>query len=399
MESRRAYLIHLLTEAAEIEHNLLCSYLYAAFSLKTAGEGLAEAEERAVDTWGEVILSVAIEEMGHLVLVNNLLLALGGDAHFDRANFPVPPGYHPAEFVIRLTPFTQETLQHFIFLERPEDAPVREGEGFAEKKPRLKRTPTPGHLTPSTPDYQTIGEFYAEIREEIAALGANPGLKALVEPLGEGQVGPEIIDLPGVNIIRTPDDAIAALDAIVEQGEGGPAARDDNHFARFNAIAAEWATLDKANPEFRPAHDCAHDPVMRRPEKGLKRVWITHAPAAERLDLGNAVYALTLTMLAQAWAPSLATAPRKARIDAALALMHALGTIGRALARLPARDGKAGNAGLSFAVPRNLKATARACSGALLRERLTELQRGARKLFGAELDATFAKAATALKTV
>jgi hypothetical protein len=30
----RDRLVHLLTEAAEIEHNLLCSYLYAAFSLK-----------------------------------------------------------------------------------------------------------------------------------------------------------------------------------------------------------------------------------------------------------------------------------------------------------------------------------------------------------------------------
>ncbi len=38
MHGRREYLIHLLTEAAEIEHNLLCSYLYAAFSLKRGGE-------------------------------------------------------------------------------------------------------------------------------------------------------------------------------------------------------------------------------------------------------------------------------------------------------------------------------------------------------------------------
>jgi len=30
----RERLVHLLTEAAEIERNLLCSYLYAAFSLK-----------------------------------------------------------------------------------------------------------------------------------------------------------------------------------------------------------------------------------------------------------------------------------------------------------------------------------------------------------------------------
>ena len=34
----REQLLHLLAEAAEIEHTLMCSYLYAAFSLKRAGE-------------------------------------------------------------------------------------------------------------------------------------------------------------------------------------------------------------------------------------------------------------------------------------------------------------------------------------------------------------------------
>lgn len=34
----REQLFHLLAEAAEIEHTLMCSYLYAAFSLKRAGE-------------------------------------------------------------------------------------------------------------------------------------------------------------------------------------------------------------------------------------------------------------------------------------------------------------------------------------------------------------------------
>lgn len=38
MIETREHLIHLLTEAVQIEHNLLCSYLYAAFSLKRAGE-------------------------------------------------------------------------------------------------------------------------------------------------------------------------------------------------------------------------------------------------------------------------------------------------------------------------------------------------------------------------
>lgn len=94
----REQLIHVLTEAAEIEHNLLCSYLYAAFSMKRGvEEGLTSAEE-----------------MAHLALVNNLLVFVGGSPHFNRPNFPVPPGYHPAGFTVRLTPFDADTLEHFL---------------------------------------------------------------------------------------------------------------------------------------------------------------------------------------------------------------------------------------------------------------------------------------------
>ena len=145
----RDRLVHLLTEAAEIEHNLLCSYLYAAFSLKRGTEdGLSPTESEAVARWRTIVLGVAIEEMAHLALVNNLLVALGGAPHFDRPNLPVPPGYHPAGFVIRLAPLTKATLDHYIFLERPADAEVPEGAGKYGARAPIQREMTPGHLSP-----------------------------------------------------------------------------------------------------------------------------------------------------------------------------------------------------------------------------------------------------------
>lgn len=55
----REQLIHVLTEAAEIEHNLLCSYLYAAFSMKRGvEEGLTSAEAAAVSRWRKSVISV-----------------------------------------------------------------------------------------------------------------------------------------------------------------------------------------------------------------------------------------------------------------------------------------------------------------------------------------------------
>ena len=90
----REHALHALYEAAELEHNLMCTYLYAAFSLKDGGEadGLSAEETAAVKRWRRVLINVAVEEMGHLTAVWNITSALGGAPRFGRTNFPLDPG-------------------------------------------------------------------------------------------------------------------------------------------------------------------------------------------------------------------------------------------------------------------------------------------------------------------
>src|SRR6187431_2885996 len=127
----REQLIHHLYEAAELEHCLMCTYLYAAFSLRSGTEeGLTPREAEAVARWRQVILQVAIEEMGHLTAVWNITAALGGSPRFGRLNFPLDPGGLPASVVVRLEPFSEAVLQHFIFLERPLNSAEPDGDGF-----------------------------------------------------------------------------------------------------------------------------------------------------------------------------------------------------------------------------------------------------------------------------
>jgi hypothetical protein len=46
--TNREQLLHSLYEASELEHNLMCTYLYAAFSIKSGeSEGLSAAEAAA----------------------------------------------------------------------------------------------------------------------------------------------------------------------------------------------------------------------------------------------------------------------------------------------------------------------------------------------------------------
>ena len=173
----------MLAEAAELEHNLLCSYLYAAFSLKTGlDEDLQPHELEAVRRWHAAVMDVCMEEMTHLAQVSNLMVALGSRPHFNRPNLPVDPGYHPARVQVALTPFDLETLDHFIFLERPEtsrleDAPSFRPAGTYQRKPEV------GVLMPSAPDYATIGEFYELL---------STGLRELAIEMGEDKlfVGP-----------------------------------------------------------------------------------------------------------------------------------------------------------------------------------------------------------------
>ncbi|HMK87366.1 MAG TPA: ferritin-like domain-containing protein [Steroidobacteraceae bacterium] len=104
----RESLLHALYEAAEIEHNLMCTYLYAAFSLKSGvGEGLSLPEAEAVERWRREIMRVAIDEMSHLTAVWNITSALGGTPRFGRTNFPLDPGYLPARIVVKLAPFSE----------------------------------------------------------------------------------------------------------------------------------------------------------------------------------------------------------------------------------------------------------------------------------------------------
>src|ERR1700677_2736441 len=73
IEHREA-LIYMLCEAAELEHGIMCQYLFAAFSLKQdAAEGLTEAELEAVTRWRKQISHVATQEMLHLTLVHNIM--------------------------------------------------------------------------------------------------------------------------------------------------------------------------------------------------------------------------------------------------------------------------------------------------------------------------------------
>ncbi len=347
--TQREILINGLYEAAELEHNLMCTYLYAAFSLKDGeGEGLNAEEAAAVKRWRGELLNVAIDEMGHLAAVWNITSALGGSPRFGRANFPLDPGYLPASITVKLAPFNAETLQHFVFLERPRGSSEPEGAGFACERVYVRGTELP-HLTPMGRDYDTVGDFYARLGE---------GLQAFVRHYGEAvafdgdralQLSPQEVSLTGAKPVICLKTALAAFTAIVEQGEGAPRDSTGSHYQRFLGIRTELRALTDKNPGFVPAFPAATNPVLRRPPRPEGRVWLENPAAFATVDLANACYALMLRLLGYSYGVRGPSDEKSLTVDLAIGLMRALAPLAERAARLPAGPSNPQcNAGVTF---------------------------------------------------
>jgi len=379
---QREHVIGALYEAAELEHNLMCTYLYAAFSLKDGeAEGLTADEAAAVSRWRQVLLSVAIEEMGHLAAVWNITSALGGSPRVGRGNFPLDPGYLPACVVVKLAPFNAATLQHFVFLERPHGSTERDGEGFTYERSYVRGVGG-ARLTPLGVDYDTVGTFYGAVGR---------GLRALVERYGEAdtfggdpglQLSPDEVTLPGAKRVICLKTALAAFDAIVTQGEGAPRDSVGSHYQKFLSIRIELEALTARNPAFAPAFPAATNPVLRRPPRPEGRVWLENPDAVAAVDIGNASYGLMLRLLAYAYAVRGPSAEKSLVVDLAIGLMQAIAPLAERAARLPAGPSNPQcNAGLSFVALRDAGALPPGpAARRLFIERFAQLAEGAADL-------------------
>src|SRR5262245_26717211 len=155
IEHREA-LIYMLCEAAELEHGIMCQYLFAAFSLKQrADEGLTPDELEAVTRWRKTIAHVATEEMLHPALVQNDLTATGAAPHLTRPNLPAPARHYPAAVNLTLVPFAEPALQHFMFLERPEGMALEGAEGIDAPVHEAVPLVIEGDIVPQLQDFAT----------------------------------------------------------------------------------------------------------------------------------------------------------------------------------------------------------------------------------------------------
>lgn len=332
----RKELTYLLSQAAELEHGLMCEYLYAAFSLKTsAGPGVRDDQLAAVERWRAVILGIAAEEMLHWAMVQNLLTAVGSAPFVSRPHMPHQAKGYPPGVQIRLLPFGDAALQHFVYLERPEGMEGADAEGFEPAGPPLPPM-RPEEIIPRGQEFATVGHLYRSIEDGFAFLADKLGADRLFigpafQQAQEGAFGwPDlqpITDLAGVN---------RAIERIVEQGEGARGDWADAHYGRFLAVVEQYQAMREEDPGFEPAH-----PVVAAAWRGVEgvepEVYISDPTTAACSDLFNAVYELLLQLISRYFAFGHETSrQRQVLASTAVGLMfRAIKPLGLLLARLP----------------------------------------------------------------
>jgi len=349
IEHREA-LIYMLCEAAELEHGIMCQYLFAAFSLKqSADEGLTDGEVAAVNRWRGQILHVASQEMLHLALVQNLLTAIGGPPHLVRPNLPQPAAHYPAGVQLALLPFGERALRHFMYLERPEGMDLNDADGLAAVG-RAEPLMAEGDIVPRPQDFATVGHLYRSIEAGFAHLAERHGEKWLFVGPPRAQAATEHFGWTELVTVTDLASAQRAIDTILEQGEGPRGDWRNAHFGQFVSILDEYLSTRDARPGFDPVRPVIAANV-RPPQRDVEVPLITDPLTARVADLFNVGQEILLQIFARYFAHTEETdAQLKALADATIRLMigvlQPLANVITALPAGPGHDGK--TAGPSF---------------------------------------------------
>jgi Ferritin-like len=286
----REQLVYLLTQASELEQGILCEYLFALYSLKRdPGDGLGPEQHAQVARWGQTLAEIAVQEMLHLALATNLLTALGATPHFHRPNFPIRCAWYPPDVQVALVPFGETALRHFLYLERPDHVDVGDADLFAIVCECRPLTAAPAPLMAAPQDYSTVGHLYRSIAH---------GFERLVERYGEAEVfiGPrhvqatsKLLGWPELVAVTDLGSARAAVDTIVEQGEGADGDWREAHFGRLAGILDEYLAATAADPDFEPARP-AQPAYVRRPPDQPQAVVISDPRTAQVAELFDAAH-------------------------------------------------------------------------------------------------------------
>jgi Ferritin-like len=370
----------LLQVAAEIEHGLLVQYLYAAYSQT----GYKPSGKR------DVITGIAIEEMSHLMTVQNLLMLLGQPPHLHRQAFALKTSavvrLYP--FPLMLEPLSKHSLAKYVLAEAPESADQQEPVVMAHVREAVGQKQTINRVGLL---YAFLGvvfgtkqllmeraaegdEWYQMIHRLAAILAViyggrdkihlpdsafpepNPNAarqgtdeewdRSMVGPIDEFRVFPQSAQVP---LIKR-GDALTALRDIGIQGEGSSMTpvpgKETSHFRRFLIRFKDLFGEDGSGNNPVSAFNVPSGAVI--PLSGKNKNAINHPDTVPWARLANLRYALLLGFLEQYLVS--APADRRFLISWVFAEMYHLKMLATFLVKRPRSKGTS-QAEVQAAVP------------------------------------------------
>jgi Ferritin-like len=288
-----------ITEAAMIEQQFMCQYLYAAFSLKKQPDATCSpAQLEFVRRWASQIYMIARQEMEHLSIANSLLTAIGHAPWFGHDNFPTQSRWYtagalqkkniglnaaptPCDFPFLLQAFDVQVAKRFCCMESPTLNYVSPQDqvnvtdwcyepGGCGCVPEVPTLIPPSRTFVGASDQSanavepgTVQELYAAIKSGLEYLNQELGSKALFSghQSGQSQIPSEyniylfsICDL---------DTAVAGIKLITSQGEGIDTPPGyDSHFQNYYDMVVEYEALLENDPTFEPSLPLPLDPQL-----------------------------------------------------------------------------------------------------------------------------------------
>jgi ferritin-like protein len=313
-----------LQNAIELEHSTIPPYLTAMFSLRSGTNAQIARQIR----------EIVIEEMLHMTIAANILIAIGGYPAINQRDFiPKYPGPLPmniGDLQVGIEAFSINLLKEtFMAIEEPEN-------------PIPIKTPT----LEAVEEFATIGAFYDAIKEQIQELGPSIFVKPTAPPqvVDSQWFGPDRL-FP----ITGPYDACRAIDLIKLEGEGtseSPFQSPGNpaHFYRFGQIAAGRALITTPDGFVYGGEPILFDPSGVWPLRPNCKIadFAAGTQARTRIEAFAYNYSNLLSALHNAFngAP--------AQLDTAIGLMYDLRTSAVALMETDTGDSGGQTVGPSF---------------------------------------------------
>lgn len=322
--AKREDLYPWLQNAIKLEHSTIPPYLTAMFSLKPGVN----------DEISRLIQSIVQEEMLHMTIVGNILIAIGGHPEINTDHFipkypdTLPMAIGGSDFKVGLEAFSKPLVfNKFMEIEKPEH-PIPVSTTLAAKP---------------VPDFATIGEFYAALAKKLAHFGDGvftvPAAQQVLSWFNPERLFP-------ITSVKT---ATKGIDIIVDEGEGTStdpfqAPGDPAHYYKFGEIFYGFKIIRTATGfayggdpiPFDPAgvYPMLANPKMADLPKGSQ--------ARARAEEFNYAYSNLLNVL------HVAFNGEPAMINTALGLMYELKMIAVSLMQTPIGNGSNATAGPSF---------------------------------------------------